>query len=434
MAQQATQTGRRRTAIVRGLRTPFVKAGTAFANLTALELGRLVVQELVQRSELDPNEIDQVVFGQVIPGLLQPSIAREVVIAAGLPRKIEAHTVARACATSIQALTDAANTIALGNSEVAIIGGTESMSDAPIFTSRPLAHALIAASKARSLPEKLRAFQKLKARDLVPVPPAIAEYSTGQTMGESAEKMAKENGISRREQDEIALASHQNAARAWKEGLFDQEVMHVLIPPRFEKVADKDNLVREDTSLEALAGLKPVFDRKYGSVTAGNSSPLTDGAAALLLMSEGRAKALGYEPLGYLRSYAYAGTDPADQLLQGPAYAAPLALERAGMTLADLDLVEMHEAFAAQVASNLQAFASKDFAKKMGRSAPLGEVDRSRLNVTGGSIALGHPFAATGARIVNQALNELARRNKNTVMCTVCAAGGLGAAVVLERA
>lgn len=434
MAQQATQTGRRRTAIVRGLRTPFVKAGTAFANLTALELGRLVVQELVQRSELDPNEIDQVVFGQVIPGLLQPSIAREVVIAAGLPRKIEAHTVARACATSIQALTDAANTIALGNSEVAIIGGTESMSDAPIFTSRPLAHALIAASKARSLPEKLRAFQKLKARDLVPVPPAIAEYSTGQTMGESAEKMAKENGISRREQDEIALASHQNAARAWKEGLFDQEVMHVLIPPRFEKVADKDNLVREDTSLEALAGLKPVFDRKYGSVTAGNSSPLTDGAAALLLMSEERAKALGYEPLGYLRSYAYAGTDPADQLLQGPAYAAPLALERAGMTLADLDLVEMHEAFAAQVASNLQAFASKDFAKKMGRSAPLGEVDRSRLNVTGGSIALGHPFAATGARIVNQALNELARRNKNTVMCTVCAAGGLGAAVVLERA
>lgn len=434
MAQQATQTGRRRTAIVRGLRTPFVKAGTAFANLTALELGRLVVQELVQRSELDPNEIDQVVFGQVIPGLLQPSIAREVVIAAGLPRKIEAHTVARACATSIQALTDAANTIALGNSEVAIIGGTESMSDAPIFTSRPLAHALIAASKARSLPEKLRAFQKLKARDLVPVPPAIAEYSTGQTMGESAEKMAKENGISRREQDEIALASHQNAARAWKEGRFDQEVMHVLIPPRFEKVADKDNLVREDTSLEALAGLKPVFDRKYGSVTAGNSSPLTDGAAALLLMSEGRAKALGYEPLGYLRSYAYAGTDPADQLLQGPAYAAPLALERAGMTLADLDLVEMHEAFAAQVASNLQAFASKDFAKKMGRSAPLGEVDRSRLNVTGGSIALGHPFAATGARIVNQALNELARRNKNTVMCTVCAAGGLGAAVVLERA
>jgi acetyl-CoA acyltransferase len=424
----------RRTAIVRGLRTPFVKMGTEFGNLTALDLGKTVVQELVQRSDLDPNEIDQLVFGQVIPTMLAPSIAREVVIAAGLPRKIEAHTVARACATSIQSFTDAANQIALGLSNVAITGGTESMSDAPIFSTRNLAQALIASSKGKSLAQKLKPFQKLKAKDLLPVPPAIAEYSTGQTMGESAEKMAKENGISRKEQDELALASHHNAAKAWKEGAFNELVMHVSVPPKYEAVATRDNIVREDTSYDALAGLKPVFDRKYGSVTAGNASPLTDGAAALLLMSEEKAKALGYEPMGYLRAYAYAATDPADQLLQGPAYAAPLALERAGMKLSDLDLVEMHEAFAAQVASNLQAFASKDFAKKLGRSAPLGEVDRSRLNVTGGSIAIGHPFAATGARIIAQALNELKRRNKNTVLCTVCAAGGLGAAVVLERA
>ncbi len=177
-----------------------------------------------------------------------------------------------------------------------------------------------------------------------------------------------------------------------------------------------------------------MFDRKYGTITAGNASPLTDGAAALLLMSEEKAKALGYEPLGYLRAHAYAATDPADQLLQGPAYAAPIALKRAGMTLSDIDLVEMHEAFAAQVASNLQALASAAFAKKAGWSGPVGEVDRERLNVNGGSISLGHPFGATGARIVTQALNELKRRNKNTVLCTVCAAGGLGAAVVLERA
>ncbi len=430
----APKNGHHRVAIVRGLRTPFVKAGGPFASLTALELGKVVVQELVQRSELDPNEIDQLVFGQVVPGLLAPGIAREVLIAAGLPRKIEAHTVARACATSIQAFTDAANTIALGLSTVAVAGGTESMSDAPIFTSRPLAHALVAASKGRSLPQKLKPFQRLKAKDLLPVPPAIAEYSTGLTMGESAEKMAKENGITRKEQDELALASHRNAAKAWKEGWFQNEVMHVPVPPAYEVVVDKDNLVREDTSLDALAQLRPVFDKRYGSVTAGNASPLTDGAAALLLMSEERAKALGHEPLGFLRAYAYAATDPAEQLLQGPAYAAPLALKRAGMKLSDLDLVEMHEAFAAQVASNLQAFASADFAKKAGFSAPLGEVDRSRLNVTGGSIALGHPFAATGARIITQALGELKRRNKNTVLCTVCAAGGLGAAVVLERA
>lgn len=434
MAQRPQPNGGRRVAIVRGLRTPFVKAGTLFAGLTALDLGTLVVQELVQRSDIDPAEIDQVVFGQVIPGLTGPSIAREVSLAAGLPRSVEAHTVVRACATSIQALTDAANSIALGFSEVAIVGGTESMSDVPIFTSRPLAHALAAASRARSFAQKLRPFQRLRARDLVPVPPAIAEYSTGLTMGESAEKMAKENRISRAEQDALALASHQNAAKAWQEGRFKDEVMHVPIAPHYDTVADRDNLVRADTSLDALAALKPVFDRKYGTVTAGNASPLTDGAAALLIMSEERAKALGLTPLGFLRSYAYAATDPAGQLLQGPAYAAPVALDRAGMKLADLDLVEMHEAFAAQVASNLQAFASKPFATTMGRSEPLGEVDRSRLNVTGGSIALGHPFAATGARIVHQALNELKRRNQNTVLCTVCAAGGLGAAVVLERA
>jgi acetyl-CoA acyltransferase len=426
--------GHRRVAIVRGLRTPFVKAGSVFSGLTALDLGRMVVQELVQRSDIDPHEINQLVFGQVIPTLTAPSIAREVVIAAGLPRKIEAFTVARACATSIQAMTTAANAIAVGEADIVIAGGTESMSDAPIFTSRPLAHALVAASKAKSFPAKLKPFQKLKAKDLLPVPPAIAEYSTGMSMGESAEKMAKENGITRAEQDRIAVASHHNAARAWKEGKFNDEVMHVVVPPKFEDVAAQDNIVREDTSLEALSQLRPVFDRKYGTITAGNASPLTDGAAALLLMSEEKARALGYEPLGFLRAHAYAATDPADQLLQGPAYAAPIALKRAGMALSDIDLVEMHEAFAAQVASNIQALASPAFAKKAGWSGPVGEVDRERLNVNGGSISLGHPFGATGARIVTQALNELKRRNKNTVLCTVCAAGGLGAAVVLERA
>ncbi|QQR42709.1 acetyl-CoA C-acyltransferase FadI [Myxococcus xanthus] len=426
--------GPRRVAIVRGLRTPFVKAGSVFSGLTALDLGRLVVQELVQKTDLDPNVIDQVVFGQVIPTLTAPSIAREVVIAAGLPKKIDAFTVSRACATSIQALTTAANAIATGEADVIIAGGTESMSDAPIFTSRPLAHALVAASKGRSLPDKLKPFQRLKAKDLLPVPPAIAEYSTGMTMGESAEKMAKENGISREEQDRIAFNSHRNAAKAWKDGLFDNEVMHVVVPPKFDKTAERDNIVREDSSMEALGQLKPAFDRKYGTITAGNASPLTDGAAALLLMSEEKARALGYEPLGFLRSHAYAATDPGDQLLQGPAYAVPTALKRAGMTLADIDLVEMHEAFAAQVASNIQALASPAFAKKAGWSAPVGEIDRERLNVTGGSIAIGHPFGATGARIVTQAINELKRRNKNTAMCTVCAAGGLGAVVILERA
>jgi len=425
--------GNRRVAIIGGLRTPFVKANTAFNDLTALDLGRIVVQELVQRYDLDPNDIDELVFGQVVPSLTASSIARELVLLSGLPRKIQTHTVMRACATSLQAAVSLANSIQLGVADVGIAGGTESMSDPPIFTSRPLAHALVSASKAKNLAARLKPFQRLSGKDLLPVPPAIAEYTTGMSMGDSAEKMAKENGITRREQDEITLASHQNAARAWKAGLFKDEVMNVPVPPKYKEVVAMDNIVREDTSLEALSALKPVFDRRYGTVTAGNASPLTDGAAALILMSEEKAKALGYQPLGFLKSYAFAATDPGDQLLQGPAYAAPIALDRAGLQLKDIDLIDMHEAFAAQVASNIQAFESKAFAEKIGRKAALGEVDRKKLNVNGGSLALGHPFAATGARILHQSLRELKRRNLSKALVTVCAQGGQGAAVVLER-
>jgi len=433
MATLIGQPGSSRAVVVAGLRTPFVKAQGVFSGLTSLDLGSIVVRELVERSNIDPAEIDQIVFGQAIPTLLAPSIAREIGIASALPKALEAHTVSRACATSLQAFTDVASSMALGVSQVAIAGGTESMSDVPIFTSRPLSRALVKASRAKSLPERVRAFAGVHPHDLVPVPPAIAEYSTGLTMGESAEKMAKENHISRTVQDEIALASHQHAAAAWDAGVFASQVMHVPVPPAYSTTATFDDIIRRDSTMEALAKLKPVFDKVHGSVTAGNSSPLTDGAAALLVMREDRAKALGLKPLGALRAFAYAATDPGEQLLQGPANAAPIALDRAGMTFQDIDLFEMHEAFAAQLASNLQAFASPEFAKKIGRAAPLGEVDPSKLNIHGGSIALGHPFGATGARIVMQALDGPARRNKNVALCTICAAGGLGAAAVLER-
>jgi acetyl-CoA acyltransferase len=423
----------RRAAIVAGLRTPFVKSGGDFRNLSAVELGALVVNELVARSGVDPKEIDALVFGQVIPSPLVSLIAREVVLRTQLPRSVQAHTVSRACATSIQAATTVADQIALGHSEAAIAGGAESLSDAPIFASRPLAQAIVNASRARNVVDKAKAFGGLSGKDLTPVPPALKEPTTGLTMGESAEKMAQVNGISRREQDEFAYQSHRRAAGAWASGKFADEVMHVTVPPKYERVAARDNIVREDTNVEALGQLRPVFDKKYGTITAGNSSPLTDGASALLLMSEERAKALGLEPLGYLRSYAYAALDPRDQLLQGPAYAAPVALDRAGLTLADMDLVDMHEAFAAQVLSNLKAFASKKFAEeKLGRGAPLGEVDPEKLNVNGGSIALGHPFAATGARMILQTLRELSRRGGAHALLTVCAAGALGAAVVLD--
>jgi acetyl-CoA acyltransferase len=424
----------RRAAVVAGLRTPFVKAATDFKDLSAVDLGALVVNELVARSGVPPKELDGMIFGQVIPSATVTLIGREMVLRTQLPRSVEARTVARACATSIQTATDAADQIVLGHSTAVIAGGAESMSDAPIFASRPLARALVDLSRAKTLGEKARIFSRLRPKDFAPVPPALKEPTTGLTMGESAEMMAQKNGISREAQDQLAYESHRRSAAAWESGKFDGEVMHVPVPPRFEKVSARDNIVRKDTTVEALASLRPVFDRKYGTITAGNASPLTDGAAALILMSEEKARALGLTPLGYVRAYAYAALDPKDQLLQGPAYAAPVALDRARLKLEDMDLVDMHEAFAAQVLSNLKAFASKAFAEKeLGRSAPLGEVDPAKLNVNGGSIALGHPFAATGARMITQTLRELGRRNGQHALLTVCAAGGLGAALVLDR-
>lgn len=433
MPSNGTPRPGRRAAIVAGLRTPFVKSGGDFRDLSAVELGALLVNELIARTPIDPKEYDAVVFGQVIPSPLVSLIAREIVLRTELPKQVEAHTVARACATSIQATTDAADQIQLGHADVVLAGGAESLSDAPIFASGPLARAIVDASRAKTVVAKARAFGALQARDLAPVPPALKEPTTGLTMGESAEKMAQVNGISREAQDALACQSHHRAAEAWKAGRFDGEVMHVPVPPRYQRVAARDNIVREDTSPEALSQLKPVFDRRYGTITAGNSSPLTDGAAALVVMAEEKAKALGLTPLGYVRAYAYAALDPGDQLLQGPAYAAPKALDRAGLRLEQMDLVDMHEAFAAQVLSNLQAFASRKWAQeKLGRDEPLGEIDPQKLNVNGGSIALGHPFAATGARMIVQTLRELDRRKGAHALLTVCAAGGIGAALVLD--
>ena len=424
----------RRVAVVAGLRTPFARANGVFGTLTALELGRLVVNELVARTSLKPKEIDLVTFGQVIPSVTAPNIAREIVLSTAMPPTVDAWSVSRACATSVQSTTDAANQIAAGNAEIAIAGGAECLSDIPFTVARPLADALVSASRAKDLPSKLRSFAHLSARDLLPIAPALKEPSTGLTMGESAEKMARENGIPREAQDRFAKRSHDRAAAAWAEGKFDDEVMKVPVPPKFREVATEDDYVRKDTSLEKMATLKPAFDRKYGSITAANSSGLTDGASALVLMSEERAKALGHTPLGYIRSYAYAAVDPKEQMLIGPAYSMPKALERAGYRLQDMDLVEIHEAFAAVVLSILQKLSSKKFAEeKLGRADAVGEIDDAKLNVNGGAIALGHPFGATGARMIMTTLNELKRRGKNLGLLGICAAGGLAASVVLER-
>jgi acetyl-CoA acyltransferase len=423
----------RRVAIVAGVRTPFAKAGTALKSISAIDLGKLCVAELLQRTNLDGKEVEGLVFGTVIPSVIAPNIAREVSLLPQLPKGVQAFTVSRACASANQAITDAADQITLGHMDVAIAGGAESMSNIPILHSAGFAEALVLASKAKTLGGRIKALARIRPKDLIPITPAIAEPSTGETMGQSAEKMAKINGIAREEQDHFALRSHRLAAAGTTDGRLTSEIMPVYVPPRFDSVITSDNGIREDTSYEQLAALKPVFDRKYGTITAGNSSPLTDGGACVLLMSEEKAKSLGYQPLGVIRSYAYAALDPGEQLLQAPVLAAPVALKRAGLTLQDIDLVEMHEAFAAQVLSNLKGFESKAWAERAGFSEPVGEVDRAKLNVMGGSIAIGHPFGATGARITTTLLHELRRRGGQFGLMTVCAAGGMGFAMVVER-
>jgi acetyl-CoA acyltransferase len=422
----------KRVAVVAGLRTPFARQGTAYKDLSALDLGKMVVKELLERSEIDAKQVSQVVFGQVVPSVSAPNIAREIVLGSAMPTSVEAYSVSRACATSLQAIANASESILAGTAEIAVAGGADSASDIPITVSKPLAQALVAMSRAKSLKDRALAFRDVGFSDLLPVPPALKEPSTGLSMGESAEKMAQENGISREAQDAFAHRSHTLAAKAWADGKLDGEVMRTYVPPDFTAVT-RDNNVREDADASTYARLKPAFDKRHGTITAGNASPLTDGAAAVVLMSEEKARSMGVNPLGYLRSWAFAALDPHDQLLMGPAYASPIALDRAGMTLAEMDLIDMHEAFAAQVLSNLQAFASPRFAEeKLGRSQPIGDIDLDKLNVNGGSIAVGHPFAATAARMVTQTLRELRRRNQEKALICLCAAGGLGAAAVLE--
>ncbi len=422
----------RRVAIVAGLRTPFARARTVLKAMSAIDLGRAVVAELIQRTGVDSTDVDLLVFGTVVPSVLAPNIAREVSLIPHLPKGVQSWTVSRACASANQAITDAADQILLGHADCAIAGGAESLSTVPVLHSRGFADALVAASRAKSFGARASAVTRIRPRDLMPITPAIAEPTTGETMGESAEKMAKINHIAREDQDQFALRSHRLAHAGTADGRLASEIMAMWPPPKFDPLVS-DNGIREDTTIEKLRELKPVFDRRYGTVSAGNSSPLTDGAAAVLLMSDEKVKALGITPIAWIRSYAYAALDPGEQLLMAPVLAAPVALHRAGLSLQDIDLVEMHEAFAAQVLSNLRGLDSPEWAERAGFRQPVGEVDRARLNVMGGSIALGHPFGATGARITTTLANELVRRGGQFGLMTVCAAGGLGFAMVIER-
>ncbi|ABE54814.1 3-ketoacyl-CoA thiolase [Shewanella denitrificans OS217] len=430
--QQVKNARGERIAIVAGLRTPFAKQATAFHGVSALDMGKMVVNELISRSELDPKLIEQLVYGQVVLMPAAPNIAREIVLGTGMNVSTDAYSVTRACATSFQSAVNVAESIMTGNVEIGIAGGADSSSVLPITVSKKLAHALVDLNKARTLGQKFAIMRRLGLKDLMPVPPAVAEYSTGLSMGQTAEQMAKTYGISRADQDALAHRSHTLATETWNSGNLRDEVMTAHVAP-YKQFIDRDNNIRENSVLESYAKLRPAFDRKHGSVTAANSTPLTDGASAIILMSEGRAKALGYQPIGYIKSYAFTAIDVWQDMLMGPSYATPLALKRAGMELEDLTLIEMHEAFAAQTLANMQMFGSKKFAaEKLGRNRAIGDIDMSKFNVLGGSLAYGHPFAATGTRLITQVCRELKRRGGGTGLATACAAGGLGAAMIVE--
>ncbi len=423
-----------RAAVVTGCRTPFTKAGSDFRDLSAIDLGKIAVGEALARAELPGEAVDQLVFGTVVHDPQAPNIAREVGLGI-LPKEVPAHTVSRACASANQAIADGANLIDAGQADVVVAGGAESLTHIPITVSDRLARILVESSKAKSLKDRLGVFSRMRPRDLLPVHPQIAEPTTGETMGEAAERMAKENGITREAQDAWASRSHRLAASGTEDGRLAAEIAAVYLPPSYERVVERDTGIRPATSLEAMAKLSPVFDRRHGSVTAANSSPLTDGAAAVVLMSENALEEYGVRPLAWIRSCAVSALDPGGQLLQGPAYAVPVALDRANLTMGEIDLMEMHEAFSAQVLSNLQALDSEAFARKeLGRSRAVGHPPEDQINVMGGSIALGHPFGATGARITLTLANELRRRDGHFGLLTVCAAGGMGFAMVLERA
>ncbi len=423
----------RKTVLIDGCRTPFLRAGTGYRDLMSYDLGRLAIKSLVERTQIDPEKINRVIMGAVISNLATTNVAREAALGAGLPVSIPAFTVTLACVSSNVAITTGVDLIRTGQADVVIAGGTESMSDIPICYRKPIRKKLMEAQKYKGIKDYLEFPRGIGLRDLLPEIPAIAEFSTGRTMGEDCDRLAARLHVSREEQDRYAVRSHLAAAQATAEGTLSGEIETVLIPPDFKPI-DKDNGFRGDTSLEKMGSLKPAFVKKYGTVTAGNASFLTDGAATCLLMAEDVATSLGYTPKAVIRAYAYTAQDPFEELLLGPAYATPKALKMAGLGLQDMDVFEFHEAFAGQILANLKCLASDEFAReKLGRSEKVGEVPLEKFNTLGGSLSLGHPFGATGARLVTTAANRLIREDGTFALVASCAAGATGNAIILER-
>jgi acetyl-CoA acetyltransferase family protein len=427
-----------RIAIIDGCRTPFQRSGTGYYDIMGWEIGRYAVKGLVSRVPIPAEEIGHVIMGTVAADITTTNIAREIMLGAGLPNTIPAHTNTVACISANAAIVNGANMILCGDADAVIVGGVESFSDPAIKISKPYRRFLLDMTmfkRPKTLGGKLKLLRKMKLKDFItPEQPALGEYSTSLIMGQNADRLSKRLGLSREDQDRYAAMSHQRAARAIKEGKLKDEIVSVVIPGKSKAIAI-DNGPREDATVERISKLKGAFDKKYGTVTAANSSFLTDGAAAVLLMSEKRAKALGLKPKGYIRASAFTGQDLWDELLLGPAFSIPKALKKANLKFSDLGVIEIHEAFAAQMLGVITCIESDKFGReKLGLSGKLGRVDMNKLNLYGGSLSLGHPFGATGARLLTTCCNRLIETGERFGVIAGCAAGAIGGATIVENA
>jgi acetyl-CoA acyltransferase len=429
-------TSDRDVVIIDGVRTPFAKAGSRLKKVHPAELGRVALRELLARTNLDPEMVDEVIIGNTGSPSDAVNISRVVALRAGIPIKTSAFTVHRNCASAMESVASGYERIRSGTLDIVVAGGTENMSQMPLIFSQEFADVFGEFAFAKTLGKKLGALRKLKLKYLKPrvsVMEGLTDPFVGINMGQTAEILAKEFNITRKDQDEWALRSHQLAVKAGQSGRLKAETVPVFLPPKYKEVVDADIGPRDGQSMDSLGSLKPFFDRRYGTITVGNACPITDGAAMLLMMSRAKAKELGLKPKATLRSYAFAGLEP-ERMGLGPVYATPVALKRAGLTMKDMDLVELNEAFAAQVLACLKAYGSSKFGQeKLGLAGAVGDLDPSRVNVNGGAIALGHPVGATGTRLVLTLMHEMNKQNKQFGLATLCIGGGQGGAVILEK-
>lgn len=418
--------------IIEGCRTPFLRSGTDYMDLMSYQLGGFAIKGLLNKTGIDPKMVDAVIMGNVISNVKTPNVAREAALAAGIPNTTPCHTVSQACISANRAIADGCLEIMTGRADVIIAGGIDHTSDSPIQFPRKMRKKLFNAQRLKTMGDNLKFLTTLRLSDFVPERPAVAEFTTNKVMGQDCDVMAARFGISREAQDEFSVRSHQLAAKAHEAGHLTAEMVEVNLPPKFKSI-DSDNGVRGNSTIEKVSRLRPAFDKKFGTLTAANSSFLTDGAGATLLMSEAKAKALGFLPKAEIIDFVFTGQRLEDELLLGPAYAVSALLKRQNMTLEQMDVIEFHEAFAGQILSNLKALASDEFAQKnLGRDKAVGVVPMDKFNLWGGSLSIGHPFGATGARLLTTTANRLQKENGTYGILAACAAGAHGHAMLIK--